>query len=54
MAERDNVSLNELVSKLFMSDQKRYLENVENYYLILIDEQQMAVSLLVLRAAIVN
>ena len=57
MAERRNVLLREFASNLFVSDKKRYLEKfigVRNHHLTPIDEQQMAVLLLVQRTDIVN
>ena len=57
MAERGNVLLSEFASSLFVSDKKRYLEKiigVGNHHLTPLDEQQMAVLLLVQRTDIVN
>ena len=56
MAEQGNVLLTEFSSNLFVSDKKRHLEiiGVGNHHLAQIDEQQMAVLLLVQGADIAS
>ena len=57
MAERGSVLLSDFASNLFVSDKKRDLEKiiaVGNHHLTRIDEQQMAVLLLVRRTDIVK